>query len=99
MKYFYGNYSNTKDSLTKGKILIYNDHVMVSYTSKMNQNYLINSFISKYKLKNISKSDILFLNYTHEGERIVISPARPVDDTLFERDYDKNVRLIKLNLE
>lgn len=99
MRYYYGDYIKGKLKSNDGRFVIYDDKVIVAYSLKMDFDYLLNSLVSKYKFpKTKVFKEGIRLYYTHEEERIVISPVRKIDDKMMLKDWEKNRTLIKSNL-
>lgn len=101
MEYLYGWY--TSDGHLKqneGRIVIYGEAIMVAYSPSMDHNYLLRAMASRYRLnKDEVINKAIRLYYAHEGDRIVISPVRQIDDDMMEADLKFNAKLIKKNLK
>jgi hypothetical protein len=99
MKYFYGKYvqdGHLKEN--EGRIVIFEDAIMVAYSPSMDHNYLLRAMASRYRLdKELVIAKAIRLYYAHEGDRIVVSPVRKVDDELIQENWDYNRKLIKRN--
>lgn len=101
VEYLYGWY--TKDGHLKnneGRIVIYDGAIMIAYSPSMDHNYLLRAMASRYKInkdKVINKAIRLY--YAHEGNRIVISPVRKIDDDMMNENLKYYAQFIKENLK
>lgn len=101
MNYLYGLYTTDGHlESNEGRIVIYGDAIMVAYSPSMDHNYLLRAMASRYR---INKDEVINkairLYYAHEGDRIVISPVRKVDDDMMKADIKHYAKLIKRELK
>jgi len=100
MKYYYGWYTKEDLKPNEGRIVMYGDAIMVAYTPSMDHNYLLRAMASRHKLdKDEVINKAIRLYYAHEGERIVISPVRQIDEDEMEKNWSHYRKLIKSNLK
>lgn len=101
MKYLYGLY--TKDGTLKsneGRIVIYDGQIMIAYSTTMDHNYLLRAMASRYRMnKDEVISKAIRLYYAHEGDTIIISPVRQIDDDLLNKHREYYAKLIKQELK
>jgi hypothetical protein len=102
MKYFYGKYINDGQLDSNcGRIVIYEDELMVGYNQSMDHNYLLRAFAAKYRFNKddvINNAIRLYFVAEPENDRYVISPVRKIDDDMFERHMLKYGQLIRKKL-
>ena len=101
MKYYYGEYIKYGQlDNTCGRIVIYGDDIMFSYIRSADHNYLLRALASRYRRDtNKIYGDAIRLYFTHEGDRIVVSPTRKIDDDNFNSRYKHYAKLIKSEIQ
>lgn len=102
MEYLYGS-TYIKDGqldASCGRIVIYDGHIEVANGPAADHNYLLRSLAARLVAK---KDDVISratrLYFKREGNRIVISSVRKIDDEDFERNWVFYAKLIKQNLK
>jgi len=79
-----------------GRIVIYQNKIIVSFMKTADHNYLLHSLISQYKLKKREvSSNALQLYFKYEDDNIILSGVRDLDDEILEKDFEEYLRLIK----
>ncbi len=81
---------------TCGRIVIFENKIIVSFINTSDHNSLLQSFASQYKIrKSIVKNNAVRLYFKYEEDDIIISGIRKIDDDLLEKDFENYLRLIK----
>ena len=102
MKYYFGQGKVQDGKLDSdcGRIVIYQDKIIVSHMKTADHNYLLRGLASRYGLK---KDDVISnairLYFRNEGDKFIISEVRKLDYELFFRDKEFNSKLVKTNLK
>ncbi len=79
-----------------GRIVIFENKIVVSLIKTSDDNSLLQSLASQYKIrKSIVKNNAVKLYFKYDGDDIIISGIRKIDDDLLEKDLEKYLRLIK----
>jgi hypothetical protein len=102
MNYYFGS-GYIQDGLLKetdGRIVIYDDRIMVSFIRSTDHNYLLRSLAAQYRLnKDKVINNALRLYFRHEGDRVVVSGCRKIDDEEFWENSEAYSRLIKTKIK
>lgn len=101
MKYFYSESYIQDGKLDNrcGRIIIYNNDILVSYNHMNDHNDLLRGFAARFQYKKDEIiSNAIRLYFRHEGDRIIVSPRRGIDDDMFKRRWDFHRQLVKKEL-
>lgn len=102
MKFYWGpgHIQDGKLDHTCGRIIIFEDHIMVGRNRAMDHNYLLRALAARDKLnKDDVISNALRFYYKQENNEIIISPVRKLDEDQFERKLEFYAKLIKNNFK
>lgn len=102
MKYYFGRGRIRDGKLDEncGRIVIYDDKILVSHIRSADHNYLLRGLASRYRLK---KDDVISnairLYFRHEGHRVIITDVRKIDEEKFFAKKDFYSKLIKKEIK
>jgi len=79
-----------------GRIVIYENKIMVSFIKTADHEYLINDLIAQNRLKEVDVSnEVLQLFFKYEEDIVILCGVRNIDDEKLQRNYDSYLKLIK----
>jgi hypothetical protein len=91
----------TKDGYlgrNSGRIIIYDDCVLISNGPSIDHNGLLRAFASRYRFpKDEVISNAMRLYYTIENGKMIVSECRRIDGDMFERKEKYLIELIQNN--
>ena len=103
MKYYFGRgMQDGKLDENSGRIIIYDDNIMVSYLQSADHNYLLRAFASRYRYNKdevISGACRLYFQWVSDKDAFIVSPVREADRDIFESNFEQYRHLVKKNLK
>lgn len=103
MKYYFGRgMQDGKLDDNSGRIIIYEDNILVSYLRSADHNYLLRAFAARHRYNKddiIAKACRLYFQWREDLNGFVVSPVREEDRNLFEKNFEQYRHLVKKNLK
>jgi hypothetical protein len=89
----------TKDGYlgpASGRIIMYEDNVLIGWNSANDHNDLLRAFAQRYRYKKDEiVSNAIRLYFTKVGNTLVVSECRRIDYDIFTKNEKRNLQLIR----